>query len=80
MCFRAEDFRHTMDCKFIEIAQMIGKQLGYESGDERANDEADAAIMYWSEHLLSANQVTPPRTPLQKLLHEYHLILDQFFA
>ena len=69
-----------MDCKFIEIAQLVGKQLGYEPGDERANDEADAAIKYWSEHLELANLKVQPRTPLQKMLQEYHVIFDRFIA
>jgi hypothetical protein len=69
-----------MDSKFSEIAQLIGKQLGYNSGDERANDEADVAITYWSEHLESANSKVQARTPLQRLLQEYHMIIDRFIA
>jgi hypothetical protein len=78
--FRIKAFQYQMDCKFSEIAQLIGKQLGYNLGDERANDEADAAITYWSEHLESANLKVQPRTPLQRLLQEYHVILDRFIA
>jgi hypothetical protein len=78
--FRTKEFQHQMDSKFSEIAQLIGKQLGYNSGDERANDEADVAITYWSEHLESANSKVQARTPLQRLLQEYHMIIDRFIA
>ena len=78
--FRIIEFKHQLDCKFGEIAQLIGKQLGYKSGNERANDEADTAIKSWSEYLETANLKGEPRTPLQRLLQEYHVIIDQFIS
>ena len=69
-----EELHRQLDVKFREIANHVARELGYNEGDARANEEADEAIGNWE--LDAVADAIERDTPLQHLLREHHDISE----
>jgi hypothetical protein len=61
--------------KFDEIMQTIREALGLDA--DNIEREAEEAIEEWEEGPELRGSPLKPKTPLQRLLHEYHEICEE---
>jgi len=64
------------DKKFAEITAFLTKELGWQTNDPRAAEEAEDAIDRWEEDVVPPQ----PTTPLEHLLAEHHEIEEQIIS